>query len=104
MSTAYYAKDSGVLAVQLKVQELVLKLSDTQVISASGSTVTVSFAETVTEIRAASHFKDSTAVIYPINAANTSSTTTAGATTTVFTLTTAMLAADSFKVSYVCAE
>jgi hypothetical protein len=100
MSATYYAKDSGVLDVQLKVQELILKLEDNQVISASGSTVTVTVNETITEIRSATFIKDSTATAYVINAANTVN----NGTSATFTLSTAMLAADTFKVSYVTAE
>ncbi len=59
MSISYQSKDSAVLGLQLKVQELCLKKSDTQVVSVSGLDVTVDVKETVKEVRSAIHADDS---------------------------------------------
>jgi hypothetical protein len=45
MSISYQPKDSSVQAQQLKVQELVLQSSDTQIVSISGSDTVISLGE-----------------------------------------------------------
>jgi endonuclease V-like protein UPF0215 family len=53
MSISYQPKDATVQAVQLKVQELVVKKSDTQLVTVDGLDVTINFKEPVVEVLAA---------------------------------------------------
>lgn len=55
MSISYQSKDSAVLGLQLKVQELCVKKSDTGVVSVSGNDVIIDVKEPVKEIRCAIH-------------------------------------------------
>lgn len=59
MSISYQPKDAAVQGIQLKVQELVLKKADKQVVSTSGSDVTIDLKEPISEVRAAIHCDDS---------------------------------------------
>ena len=59
MSISYQSKDSSVLGLQLKVQELTVKKADVAVVSVSGLNVTVDVKEPVKEVRAAIHCDDS---------------------------------------------
>lgn len=59
MAISYQSKDSAVLGLQLKVQELCVKLSDSAVVSAVGPVVTIDVKEDVKEVRAAMHCDDS---------------------------------------------
>ena len=52
MSISYQSKDSAVLGLQLKVQELCVKAGD-QVVSASGADLLVAIGEKVLEVRQA---------------------------------------------------
>jgi DNA-binding protein YbaB len=60
MSISYQPKQTQVQAVQLKVQQLVLKSTDNEVLSGAGSTtITVTFGQAIEEIRACIHLDDS---------------------------------------------
>lgn len=100
MSISYQSKDSAVQNVQLKVQELCLKLSDTAVITASASTVTVNVQEPIQEIRSVVHQKASDG---SLNGLPFTSHVTSGSTS-VITLDTAMAAGDSLTIKYVIDE
>jgi hypothetical protein len=100
MSQSYQSKDSGVQSVQLKVQELCLNLSDTAVISSSGSTVTIDFKEPVKEFRSVVFQKASDGSLS--GAPFVGASTTGNATT--FTLAAPMAAGDSITIKYVINE
>jgi hypothetical protein len=100
MGMSYQAKDSGVSSVQLKVQELCLKLSDVSVVSTSGSTATIDIQETISEIRSAIFVDDSAGTAAPVVASNRS----VSGTQVVLTLSAAMAAADSIILKYVVSE
>jgi hypothetical protein len=59
MAASFQSKDSLVLGVQLKVQELVVKKADAALVSVSGLDVTVDVKEPVKEVRSAIHCDDS---------------------------------------------
>ena len=61
MSISYQSKDSAVLGLQLKVQELCVKLADSQVVSVSGSDATIDVKEVLADVRCAIHCDDSAA-------------------------------------------
>jgi hypothetical protein len=100
MSISYQSKSDAVQNTCLSVQELTLKLTDTQVITASASTVTISLGETIKEIRTATFFDDSAATSAPVVASNRS---VSGSSVTL-TLSAAMAAADAIHISYVIDE
>lgn len=87
MSISYQPKQAQVQEVQLKVQELVLKSSDTDVLSGTGTTtLVVSLGQAVSEIRACLHLDDSAAALLvrnqaaiSLNAAKTVATITLSA-------------------------
>lgn len=87
MSISYQPKQAQVQAVQLAVQELVLKTADTDVLSGSGTTtLVVSFGQAISEIRACLHLDDSAAALLvrnqaaiSLNAAKTVATITLSA-------------------------
>ncbi len=62
MSISYQPKDAALQGIQLKVQELALKKSDKQVVSTSGSDVTIDLKEPVAEVRAAIVCDDSVGI------------------------------------------
>lgn len=62
MSISYQPKDAALQGIQLKVQELVLKKADKQVVSTSGSDVTIDLKEPVLEVRAAIVCDDSVGI------------------------------------------
>lgn len=100
MGMSYQAKDEAVQSVQLKVQELVVKLSDNQVISASASDVTIDVQESIAEVRCALHMDDSAGTIAPVVAANQ----LISGTSVKLTLSAAMAAADCIVLKYVVSE
>lgn len=99
MSISYQSKDDAVLGLQLKVQELCVKMSDVGVLSTSGSTATIDVKESVKEVRAALHCDDSVG-IYLIAQSGIS---ISGSQVTL-TLSAAMAAQDSIILKYVVAE
>lgn len=62
MSISYQPKDAAVQGLQLKVQELVVKKADTQMVSVAGLDVTVDLKEPVQEVRAAIVCDDSVGI------------------------------------------
>jgi hypothetical protein len=100
MSVSYQSKDSGVQEVCLAVQELTLQLANNQVVSTSGSTVTISINEQITNVANVVHYKDSDSSIHYIPTANR---TISGSQVTV-TLTAALAAADALYIAYSVAE
>ena len=70
MSISYQPKQAQVQDVQLKVQQLVLKTADTDVLSGSGTTtLVVNFGQVISEIRTCLHVDDSASAILVRNAA-----------------------------------
>ena len=99
MSISYQSKDSAVLGLQLKVQELCVKKADAQVVSVSGSDVTVDVKEAVKEVRAAIHCDDSAGIALVAQA----DIAISGSQITL-TLAAALADEDSVIVKYVVAE
>lgn len=87
MSISYQPRQAQVQEVQLKVQQLVLKTADTDVLSGSGTTsVVVNFGQAISEVRACLHLDDSAAALLvrnqaaiSLNAAKTIATITLSA-------------------------
>jgi len=100
MAQTYQSKDSGVQSVQLKVQSICVKTSDTQVVTTSGSTATIDLQETIAEIRSVIFLDDSAGTAAPVAAANQA----ISGTQVVLTLSAAMAAADSITLQYVIAD
>ncbi len=92
----YQAKDSGVLDLQLIVQEVTIALGDSIITATSGSTVTVDFGETITKVKCALFIDNSAATVAPVVAANC----VVSGTTVVFTLSAALAANDALIVQY----
>lgn len=100
MSISYQSKDDAVLGLQLKVQELCVKMSDVAVLSVgSGTDVTIDVKEPVGEVRAALHCDDSVGVYLIAQAGIAIS----GSQITL-TLSAAIADDDSIIVKYVVAE
>ncbi len=97
---SFQPKSDAVLNVSLKVQSLVLKTSDNEVVSTSGVTATIELGETISEIRSAIFVDDSAGTAAPVTAANRA----VSGTQVVLTLSAAMAAADAIKIDYVVAE
>lgn len=97
---SYQSKDSAVQQVQLKVQEVCVKMSDSQVVSTSGSTATIDLGEPIGEIRSAIFVDDSAGTAAPVAAANRS----VSGNQVVLTLSAAMAAADAIDLKYVISE
>lgn len=96
----FISKSSSVLSVQNKVQQLVVKLSDSAVVSSSGLTVTINVGEEIEEVRSALHVDDSAGTVAPVAAANRS----VSGTSVVLTLAAAMTDADCIILSHVVKE
>ena len=96
---SYLSKDSGVQGVQLKVQELSLKLGD-PCLSVSGVTAVVDVKETIQEVRSALHIDDSAGSALVVAAASR----VVSGTQVTLTLAAAPTAADCIIVKYVIAE
>ena len=99
MSISYQSKDDAVLGLQLKVQELCVKMSDVGVLSTSSLTAVINVQEPVKEVRAALHCDDSVG-IYLIAQSGIS---ISGSQITL-SLSAAMAAQDSIILKYVVAE
>lgn len=99
MSISYQSKDSAVLGLQLKVQELCVKSADAQIVSVSGLNVTIDVKEAVSEVRCAIHCDDSIGLSLIAQAGIAVS----GSQVTL-TLSNALAAADSIILKYVVAE
>ncbi len=97
MSTAFQPKDSGVALAQLKVQELVVKLSDNNIVSVSASTATIDVGQPILEVRHAMFFDDSAGTNGPVVASNQ----LISGNTVRLTLSAALAAADSITLKYV---
>jgi hypothetical protein len=100
MSISYQSKDDAVLGLQLKVQELCVKKSDTGVLSVgAGTSVTIDVKEPVKEVRAALHCDDSGGVYLIAQ----SGIAISGSQVTL-TLSAAIADADSIVLKYVISE
>lgn len=100
MAASFQSKDSLVLGVQLKVQELVVTKADAALVSTSGSTATIDVKEPIGEIRCALFIDDSAGTVAPVAAANRS----VSGTSVTLTLSAAMADADSIVLKYVVDE
>lgn len=104
MSISYQPKQAQVQSVQLKVQQLVLTLSDTEVVTkaASPSTdVTINIGEVIQEVRAALFCNDSAPAVELVDKANID---LAVAKKITLTLSEEMTADDSLIIDYVVSE
>lgn len=99
MAASFQSKDSLVLGVQLKVQELVVKKSDAALVSVNGLDVTVDVKEPVKEVRCAIHCDDSIGLSLIAQAGIAIS----GSQMT-FSLSNALADADSIMIKYVINE
>lgn len=97
---SYLAKNSAVQGLQLSVQEIVCQLGDNQVVSTSGSTATINVGENISAVRQALFCDDSAGTNAPVVASNRS----VSGSQVVLTLSAALAAADSIRLSYVVAE
>jgi hypothetical protein len=101
MAISFQSKDSLVLANQLSVQEVNVKLSDNAIVAVSANYVTVDVKETVKEVRFVCHQKGSDGSLNGVSAANT----TSPAATQIKVLLSAPLAAsDNLKINYIIDE
>lgn len=96
---AFESKDSAVLGVQLKVQELTVKLGD-PCVSVSGSTATIDVKEPIAEVRSCTFTDDSAATSAPVVASSRVIT----GTQVVLTLSAALAVNDAIIMRYVIAE
>lgn len=69
---AYLSTGSSAQGVQLKVQELIVAITDTAVVSVSSTTLTIDCGQTVASVREALFVDNSAATVAPVTAANTS--------------------------------
>ena len=101
MSSSYLSTDSAVQALEIKVQEIVVKLSDNQVCSQDvPGVLLIDVGQTISEVRAALFLDDSAATLLPVVAANQ---VIAGSTVSL-TLSATMAAADAVILDYVIVE
>lgn len=100
MSVSFQAKDQAVLGVQLKVQEICVRLADSQIVSVSANDVTIDVKETIAEVRHAMFFDDSAGTNAPVASASQ----TISGTTVKLACGAAFAAADSITLKYVVAE
>lgn len=94
---SYVSNQSGVQQVQLKVQEIHCKLSDTQVCSSSSWDLTIDVGQIVGEVRLFTFFDDSATTNLPRQAASITFPTTS---TVKIALGATPAAADSFHMYY----
>ena len=106
MAISYQSKDESVLDLQLKVQEVCVKSSDTAIVSVSGLTAIVKLGERVKEVRAAIHCDDSVGLSLIPQASIAIGTPSGGIANSQVTLTlgAALAAADSIVLKYVIDE
>ena len=97
---SYLSKSAPVASAQLAVQELVVQLSDNQIVSVSGSTATINVGETLDHVVCAIFVDDSAATSAPVVAANRS---VSGSSVTL-TLSAPLAAADAIILEYVTVE
>jgi len=97
---SYLSNDASVQRVQLKVQELCVKLSDNEIVSTSGSTATIDVQQDISEVRSALFIDDSAGTSAPVVASNRS----VSGSSVVLTLSAPLAAADSIILKYVVAE
>lgn len=96
---SYQSTKSQVLSLQLNVQELVVQLGDTGVLSGTGTTITVNVGQAIGKVISAHQVDDSAAAILVVAAANR----VVSGSTVVLTLAQALTAADSISIQYVAA-
>ena len=94
---AYLSKGSDAQAVELKVQELVVNLTDTAIVTASASNVTIDAQQTIKAIRSAVHVKDGSASPLTVSVANQ----TVSGTTVTLALTAPLATNDAIRVCFV---
>ena len=99
MAASFQSKDSLVLGIQLKVQEVCVTLSDS-ILSNSGAVATIDVKEPIKEVRLALHMDDSLGVVVPVAAASQS----ISGSSVALTLAHAMAAGDSITLKYVIDE
>lgn len=96
----FQSSNSDVAGVQLKVQQLCVKLADVSVVSTSASTATIDVKQTLGEVRSAIFFDDSAGTAAPVVASNQ----VISGTTVRLTLSAALAAADSITLQYVITD
>lgn len=104
---SYPSKDEAVRSVQLKVQEVCVKKSDTAIVATSGSTAIIQLGETISEVRAAIHCDDSVpGAVLIAQSAIAIGTPSGGVASSQVTLTlgAALAAGDAIILKYVIAD
>lgn len=94
---SYLSKGSDAQAQQLKVQELVVGFADTQLYTASGSTITVDCGQTVSAVKNCLFIDDSAGTVAPVVAASVSISDS----DVTLTLSAAFAANDSVRLCFV---
>lgn len=97
---SYLSNQSQVQSLQLKVQELVVKLADNEVVSVSGNDATIDVGQEISEVRAALFLDDSAGTLAPVVAANR----VVSGTEVTLTLSAALAAADAIILEYVIVD
>ncbi len=100
MSQSFISSSSAVMNTVLKVQELCVRLSDTQIVSVSANDVTIDVGQTILQVRLATFFDDSAGTNAPVVASNQTIVTT----TVKLACGAAMAAGDSITLKYVIDE
>jgi hypothetical protein len=100
MAISYQSKDSAVQTTQLKVQEVCVKLTDSDFVSVSANDVTIDLKEPIGEVRLATFFDDSAGTNAPVVASNQA----ISGNTVKLSVGAAFAAADSITLKYVIAE
>lgn len=93
---SYLSVGSDAQRVQLKVEELIVQLSDSSIVSVSGSTATIDVQQTISSVVCAEFIDDSAGTIAPVAAANR---VVSGSTVTL-TLSAPLVAADSIRLCF----
>jgi len=96
---SYLSTGSAAQAVQLQVQELIVNINDSQVVSTSASTVTIDCGQEVASVKEALFIDNSAGTIAPVVAASQS---ISGSNVTL-TLSAALAADDSVRLCFVVA-
>lgn len=96
----YQSNDSSVAALQLKVQELNVKLADVALVSVSANDVTIDVKQPIKEIRLATFFDDSAGTNAPVAAASQ----VISGNTVKLSVGAALASADSISLKYVISE
>lgn len=93
---SYLSVGSDAQRVQLTVEELVVQITDTAIVTTSASTITIDCQQTVTFVVEALFVDDSAGTVAPVSVANT----TISGTTVKLTLTAPFATGDSVRLCF----